>query len=316
MSSQSNMRSEPIDETLLVKYLLGDLSEEEQVRVEDRAFADADYRGALEAAEADLIDAYVRGELLPAERRGFERRFLVSPQRRKKVAFARDLATVTAEAKAAERASSLRLSPWQTLIRLMRGWNPALQFAAGLAALIVVVGASLLAFQNTAMRSRVAVLESQRRDLQTRTEELQRQLGEEQARAGSLDSQLRQQQTSGTTLPPVIASLVLLPGLSRAESRREQLVLNPSAQIAHIEIQLEPRDDYPRFRAELRTLSGDEVLIRGSLPRRAATPGYTVSFDVPASALPTGQYELALKGILNDQSVQDIGYYYFTVQKQ
>ncbi len=85
--------------------------------------------------------------------------------------------------------------------------------------------------------------------------------------------------------------------------------------VAHIEIQLEPRDDYPRFRAELRTLSGEEVLIRGSLPRRAGTAGYTVSLDVPASALAMGQYELALKGILNDQSTQDIGYYYFSVQK-
>jgi hypothetical protein len=314
--SQSDMRSEPIDEMLLIKYLLGDLSEEEQVRVEDRAFADADYRGALEAVEADLIDAYVRGELLPAERRGFERRFLISPQRRKKVAFARDLARVVAEAKAAESASSIRLSAWQALLRLVRGWNPVLQFAAGLAVLIFVVGSSLLAIQGVAMRSRVAVLETQRHDLQARTEELQRQLGEEQARAGSLAAQLQQQQKAGGAPVPLVASLVLLPGLSRAESRREQLVLNPSAQIAHIEIQLEPGDNYPRFRAELRTLRGEEVLIRGSLPRRRATAGYSVSFDVPASALAEGQYELALKGLLNDQSLQDVGYYYFGVQKQ
>jgi len=302
---------------LLVKYLLGDLSEDEQVRVEDRAFADADYRRALDAAEADLIDAYVRGELLPVERRAFERRFLISPQRRKKVAFARDLAIVAAEAKAAESETFIRLSAWQTLVRFVRGWNPALQFAAGLAALIVVAGASLLAFQYAGMRSRVAVLETQRHNLETRTEELQRQLGEEQARAGNLAAEVRQQQTAGVTPPQsLIASLVLLPGLSRSESRREQLVLNPSTQIAHIEIQLEPRDDYPRFRAELRTIGGDEVLIRGNLPRRAATSGYTVSVDVPASALAMGQYELALKGILNDQSLQDIGYYYFSVQKQ
>jgi hypothetical protein len=192
-----------------------------------------------------------------------------------------------------------------------------LQFAAGLAVLIFVVGSSLLAIQRVAMRSRVAVLETQRRDLQARTEELQRQLGQEQARAGSLAAQLQQQQQKAGGAPvPLVASLVLPPGLSRAESRREQLVLNPSAQIAHIEIQLEPGDNYPRFRAELRTLRGEEVLVRGSLPRRRATAGYSVSFDVPATALAEGQYELALKGLLNDQSLQDVGYYYFSVQKQ
>jgi hypothetical protein len=40
-----------------------------------------------------------------------------------------------------------------------------------------------------------------------------------------------------------------------------------------------------------------------------------VSFDVPTTALATGPYELTLKGLIN-QSVQEIGYYYFSVQKQ
>src|SRR5436305_14897182 len=88
------MRMGSVDETLLVQYLLGKLSEEKQAQVEDRAFADTDYRAALEAAEADLIDEYVRGELPPADRRSFESLFLASPQRRTKVEFARALAAV------------------------------------------------------------------------------------------------------------------------------------------------------------------------------------------------------------------------------
>ena len=87
-----------MDESLLVKYLLGDLSPEEQVQIEDRAFADPDYLIVLEAVEVDLIDAYVGGDLSRAERRRFELQFLVSPERRKKVAFARDLARVAATA--------------------------------------------------------------------------------------------------------------------------------------------------------------------------------------------------------------------------
>jgi hypothetical protein len=309
------MRPETAGEVSLVKYLLGDLPEAEQVCVEDRALADGNYRTALEAAEADLIDAYVRDELSAAERRAFEQRFLGSPQRRQKVAFARDLALVAAETRAAERDFSTRLSAWQALAALVRGWSPALQLAATLAALICVVGASLVVFQNTQLRSRVASLESQGRDLQARTGNLQRQLADEQARAGNFAAQLQQQQPAGAARTSSVASLVLLPGLTRADSRREQLVLNPAAQIAHIEIQLEPRDDYQRFRAELRTLGGEEILIRGSLPKRAAAAGYLVSFDVPATALATGQYELTLSGLSN-QSVQEIGYYYFSVEKQ
>jgi hypothetical protein len=81
-------------EELLVGYLLGDLSEEEQVRIEDRALTDPSYLAEIEAAEADLIDAYVRGELPPDWLPGFERRFLRSPSRRSKVEFAQALARV------------------------------------------------------------------------------------------------------------------------------------------------------------------------------------------------------------------------------
>ena len=35
-----------------------------------------------------------------------------------------------------------------------------------------------------------------------------------------------------------------------------------------------------------------------------------------ASALTSGEYELALKGVTNDQSTQDVGYYYFHVRKK
>jgi hypothetical protein len=305
-----------MDELLLVKYLLGDLSQEEQVQVEDRAFADPDYLVVLQAVEVDLIDAYVNDELSGAQRRGFERQFLVSPERRRKVAFARDLARVAAEAKALEVAPDLHMSAWQSFLRAVRAWNPALQFAAGLAAVVLAVGMSWLTVENITMRSRIAGLETQGRELQTRSDELRRQLGQEQARSGSLAAQIQQPGTAARGPAPLAASLVLLPGLSRAETRREQLVLNPSAEIAHIEVQLEARDDYPRFRAELRTLSGAEVLSLGSLSRRRAAAGYAVSFDVPASALSADQYELALKGVFNDQTVQDVGYYYFSVQKR
>jgi hypothetical protein len=306
--SKTDMPSEPMDEILLVKYLLGDLSQEEQVQIEDRAFADPDYLVLLQAVEVDLIDAYVNGELSPAERRGFERQFLVSPDRRRKVAFARDLARVAAEAKAFEVSPAPRLSAWQSLLRAVRGWNPAFQFAAGLAAVLFAVGISWLSVENIKMRSRITGLE-------TRTDELRHQLDQEQARSGNLTAQIQQQGTASRGPAPLAASLVLLPGLSRAETRREQLVLNPGTEIAHIEVQLEARDDYPRFRAELRTLSGTEVLSLGSLSRRRVTAGYAVSFDVPATALSADQYELALKGVLNDQTVQDVGYYYFSVQK-
>ena len=90
-------------ERLLVSYLLGELNDEDQVQVEDRAFTDPSYVAEIEAAEADLIDAYVRGELPPGSLPGFERRFLRSPSRRSKVEFAKALARAAVESKSPPR---------------------------------------------------------------------------------------------------------------------------------------------------------------------------------------------------------------------
>jgi len=301
------MGSERVDEALLVQYLLGNLSEPEEVQVEDRAFADADYLGALESVEADLIDSYVRGGLSQSERRAFERRFLTSPSRWSKVEFARALARVASESREREQPAG------STIVHFIRGWSPALRFAAGLAALICLAGPSWLAFQNAALRSRIAVLQEQHRQLEIRERGIRRQLGEEQTRAGALAQRQEPQSTGAAAL---VASLILLPGISRAQMQVEQLVLPPSAQIARIEVQLEARDDYRQFRVELRTRRGEEVLTRSNLPRHRTISGYAVSFDVPTSALPAGEYELALKGVANPQALADIGYYYFGVRKQ
>jgi hypothetical protein len=299
------MRIQWVEDALLIRYLLGDLSESDQVAVEDRAFAESEYLGALEAAEADLIDTYVRGGLLESDRRAFERQFLNSPNRRRKVEFARALAVVATE-------SLVHPRTRPSLRELFRGSSPLLRFAAGFAMVFCLVGGFWLIYQNTAMRSQISALESRRRELETQRQRLERQLGAEQSRA--LSPKAPDQESAGSTR--FAALLVLAPGLSRSEARTEELVLRPSTTIAHIRIQLEPRDDYPHFRAELRTRRGDEVVTAGNLVRRQTSAGYTVSFDVPASALAPGDYELALKGTGASQGLTDIGFYYFRVRKE
>lgn len=304
------MNAQSPDETFLTRYLLGYLAEEEQVQVEDRAFSDPAYLATLEGVEADLIDAYVRGDLRGAERLAFERRFCTSPRRLNKIEFARALMPVAAEAPALRFTASPGVAWWANLFS-GRGLGP--RFAAALAALTMAAGLGWLATDNAAMRSRIAAFESQGRDLQARNETAERLLSAERSRANRLASELLNQQSARPPAAPAIASLVLLPGLTRAEASRGQLVIPPSAQLARVEIQLEARDAYPQFRAELRTIDGREVLTRSNLRRRQTTAGSSVSFDVPASALAAGDYELELQGIPADRSVQELGYYYFRV---
>lgn len=305
------MRAERMDESLLIRYLLGKLNEEEQVQVEDRAFTEPEYLGALESAEADLIDAYVRKELPQSDCEVFERQFLTSPSRRNKVEFAKAFVRVTAELD--KSSISEHRTGWQTLAAAFRGWHPGLQFAAGIVALACLITVSWLSVENVIMRSRVTTLESQQRDSELRHETMQRQLSEERRRAASL-AQLRQPPASQGA--PAIAALVFVPGISRAQAHVELLTLDHLVQIAHLEFGLEARDEFPQFRAELRTRSGTEVLTFGSLRPHLAAAGNVVSFDVPASALASGGYELTLRGLSPGQAAEDVGYYYFRVQRR
>lgn len=299
---------------MLVRYLLGNLTEEEQVRVEDQAFAEPDYLRAIEAAEADLIDEYVRGELTPADRRAFERHFLTSPQRRSKVEFARALARATAEAPPLASAIEPK-STWQALLDAVRAWNPALRYAGTLSALICIGGASWLVFENVSMRSRLSALDAQRRHWEARDQGLAQQLNEARKRADTLAAQMQNRQNSEEQGAPAVASLLLMALPSRSEARVPQLVVGRGAQIAHIDIQLEGRDEYPRFRAALQTRSGREVLVLSDLAPRQTGAGQIVSMDVPVSLLETEEYELALKGLSDGLGAEDIGYYYFRVNK-
>ena len=91
------MRHDPSAEALIVRYLLGDLPEEEQVDIEELAFRDQRFMQTIQAVESDLIDEYVRGGLSACERRQFEGRFFASLGQSRKVEFAKALAIVMLE---------------------------------------------------------------------------------------------------------------------------------------------------------------------------------------------------------------------------
>ena len=78
-------------EIVAVKYLLGELSGAEQRRFEERYFADDHIFEEFLIIEDELIDDYVQEKLSPSERERFERQFLTSPMRERRVRFSRAL---------------------------------------------------------------------------------------------------------------------------------------------------------------------------------------------------------------------------------
>ncbi|HEX6737596.1 MAG TPA: zf-HC2 domain-containing protein, partial [Vicinamibacteria bacterium] len=76
---------------MLVEYLLGRLTPDEQAQVEEKAFVDDDFEEQLEATADDLIHAYLAGGLTAEDRRRFESHFLESRRHQERLAFMKDL---------------------------------------------------------------------------------------------------------------------------------------------------------------------------------------------------------------------------------
>ena len=110
------------DRQKIIAYLLGELPEREQEELEARYFDDDALFAEVLAIEDELLDRYARGEVTQTEGARFERYFLNSPARRKRLRIAQaGLRQVGALAADVRRQ---RLSWWDELKALLRTERP------------------------------------------------------------------------------------------------------------------------------------------------------------------------------------------------
>ena len=321
------------NEKLISRYLLGELTEEQQVEIEDRAFSDKDYLASITTVENDLIDEYVRGELSPADRQRFESRFLASAERRKRVEFAKALRTAFSESKVPEKNVIQTATGWswrESLYAFLNGLNPAARLAFAAAAIVVVAGAALLFVETLRLRRQVMQLQAASRagqELQEsleaerkRNAELNARLDQEKQQREQTDESLRQltetPEAKNPAPPPVIAALTVLPGLSRGGGQKPTLDLSNDASLVRLQIGIDPEEQYKSFAVELRTLAGRQVWNRENLAARTRRGSRAVGLTLPATVLKSGEYELRLRGLTEGGGSEDVGFYYFNVRKK
>jgi methionine-rich copper-binding protein CopC len=132
------------DQGTLRRYLLGQLTDNEQQEIELRLMAEEELFEQLQIAEDEIIDEYIAARLTAAESDRFEQHFLATPERQKKLRFARSLnqyVTTMASQQRALGSSSSHL--WDR-----KAWTLRLAAAAALA--VLVGGALWLNRQRTA----------------------------------------------------------------------------------------------------------------------------------------------------------------------
>ena len=137
------------DESLLTRYLLGDLPFADQAPIDERLARDVSYFESLCALEDELILKWHRGELSDDESRLFSLTYLSSPGRHARVWSTHELIDAIERAKPAQQA---RVSIWSRVGRWFTAPRLAPQFALVVLAAVLVAVMGLAVYRlNTVM---------------------------------------------------------------------------------------------------------------------------------------------------------------------
>lgn len=330
-------RSKAPGEGRLVGYLLGRLTEEEQERVENFYFGDAENLELLAAVEDELIDSYVRGELGPLERERFEDFFLRSPERRERVENARALDAFVKKTsgdvsvKQSSGASATRSAPL-THPRFKRAafWLPLA------ACLLLTAGGAFLVYKMLGARRQDEAAQSRPADANRVVQPTpQQQPTSRQPDAADVRETTSQSEpdpqdkanaptpaptaTATRPTPPrhgsVVASVLLTAGASRGGGQSPTLNIGQGADRVKLLAEVS-NQGYQGYEAVLRTAEGAEVWRGGVKPGGRKQETAVIILTPPARVFRSGDYTLSVTGLRTDGGTDAAGEYQFRVSRR
>jgi hypothetical protein len=240
------------------RYVTGASTEEESAAIEHQYFEYADALDRVRAAEDDLIDEYVSGQLTPDEREEFERTYLTTPAHRRRVVVARALKT----------AASARSTP-----AVMRWSWPAAAIAAAL--IIVALGVALV------LRIRSVPGTG---------------AGDNPPSATAPAPSPPPSQTPAPVRPDaVVVVLSVSPILVRGSDQAASLTIAPGADVVRLYLQGQRTERrFGRGRAIVRAVTGGPVWTGPADAADGTTPRALTRVDIPAERLRPDDYIVEL----------------------
>ena len=322
------MSLDPEDEGTLRRYLLGELSDEEQSRTEERFLTDRDCFERLLLVEDDLMDDYVNGLLSQGDRERVERRFLLSPQRQERVTLAGNLRRYAMESPGFQ--GQEQTPDKDDLIPILSWRRKRANALLILCSTLGVIIAAAILGEFVSLRNRIETLNRGQQSAEQSAAELSRRLAEQLNRSESLQQKVEQEQNRRIqldqelrdlkqslsavlkTAEPSFMSLSLIPGRLRDGGQPSIIEIPRSIQVLRLELSLES-DAHTKYRAVVQTAEGVRIFTRTALRLRRRKDDLQVELPIPAGLLVPGDYSVLLSPAA---AKARIGTYYFTVVKQ
>jgi hypothetical protein len=266
------------------RYLLGELVEAEQQRLEESLLTSDEMFEELLIVEDELVDEYVNGQLAGTERESFEQHFLSTPERVEKLRFARafkrQISAATASSESPEPAT-----PFEPHASSRKQWLPAFLQSARHPVLNLSLAAALL----------LMVV------------------------GGSLWFMIRSQGTpeiAANRAPDAshLFAVTLTPGAVRDAGEMKRVVIPDDADVVQLRLEM-VADEYPTYHAVLQTDDGREIFTGDRLKTEMAGNIKVVALSFPAKLLARSDYQVKLSGTNASGNQEVVGRYYFRLVK-
>jgi len=317
----------------IVRYLFGQLTDEEREDFSGRYLEDDELFEEILAVKDELADEYRHGKMTPEDTALFEEFLRKYPPAEHELALARGIeryAKVHREESGAEASEETESSVPAPLIF---GYRPQaiLNYGLGIIALVAFIGLGWLALRNqrlsgelsryrdelTAMRETQARSEPTARredseEFKRSAERLQAELDKEREVRTNLEKRLRSPEILRSSAPAFAFNL--LPSREGVQTR--QLIL-PLQQIP-FQITLEADENFKTYSVLLQTQDdGSRVWGPERVKARNRKDKVVLTFAVPANKFSSGRtYKLTVNGIGETGQPEELGYEYFNLVKR
>lgn len=339
------MEQSAIDVSLVRRYLLGELAEDERELLEQRLLTDDDFYETFtaleEGVEDELIEEYADGELRGTARENFSHVIMSTPTRVEKLKLVKDLKGRVVPATAP--------TSWWQRPPLNIFHNPRVGLSCAAVLLLLLFSLVWLVVRSNRLEARIGDLQARVRPeqppdaglkeelerLRGSNEELAESLRRAEAQRGDLEQELTSLKKRDVAAVPEKVSpparrtsvfSLFLPATQRSgtgEERERVLTLPagaPPAARASLILGVENLDakDYKNFSATVSKKDGPPVWksdrVRVSANRRSRKG--RAALQVPVSLLPDGVYVVELNGLTVDDETDPLSYVSFRVTRK
>lgn len=304
------MREQVLSDVVARRFWLGQLSPEEQGRIEELAFEDHHTFAFLESVENDLIDEFIQGDLSQEEKLSFESHFLSLPGNRNHLEISRMLQRHLDNIPDVPERKRFSFLDW---FKLQSGWLKISVTAVATLVLVIVILWIITLFWQARKPAAIQAGPDRPTAMPSPSFEGSPSLA---PTASPAHVENKPKSLTPERKKALTAYALLSPSAAPRSEDVQQLPVARDTPTMTLELALISQRNFRTYEAALENEAGSELQRWTNLTAQSLTSGRALKIDVPSALLkPQEFYRVVVSGVSSKGETEVIARYPFEVSK-